>query len=92
MASEQKYLVSDLGPNAEQLLKGSRPTSGSVLLHHLPGGGSPSGSPVTRATAHVVLPDADHRSKLPEGSNTRATLPGCAANGGRRWRIRLITT
>ena len=73
MASEQKYLVSDLGPNAEQLLKGPRPTSGSVLLHHLPSEESPSGAPVT-PVIHVVLPDPAHRSKLPEGSNTRAKL------------------
>ena len=73
MASEQKYLVSDLGPNAEQLLKGPRPTSGSVLLHHLPSEESPSGAPVT-PVIHVVLPDAAHRSKLAEGCNARAKL------------------
>lgn len=29
--------VSDLGPNAEKLPKGTRPTSGSARLHDLPG-------------------------------------------------------
>ena len=43
-----------------------------------------SRSPVTRATAHVVLPDAAHRSKLPEGCNA-------CHHGSPRWVTLAVT-